>query len=173
MRVFDILLSTFATVRSRAGVLFADMVSPGLWSGQAFRVYREFNADTVIEFVADTDFALDAQSLVTVIGEARLEIMTGGTPGGTFTPITTHFNKKLTGTPNATTFVIGSGGTHTGGNEREVLLVATGTGGNAAVASTVSQGKRLLPAGTYYMRIIVTGTTRGMWAVEYDKLTPA
>lgn len=170
MRVFDIVLRAFGSALSRAGVLIVDLVSPGLWLGKTFRVYREFSTSQVVRFVATTDFVLDTQSLSALEGEARLEIMTGGTPGGTFTALPTHFNKKLTGTPVAPTFDIGAGGTHTGGNEREVLSVKAGTGGQAAAVTALSQGKRLLPAGTYYMRITVTGTTRGMWAVEYDML---
>lgn len=170
MRVFDVITRSMGSALSRFGVQLLDIVSPGLWEGKAFRVYREFSANTVIQFVADTDFALDSQLLSLLEGEARLEIMTGGTPGGIFTPLATHFNKKLIGTPVAPSFVIGAGGTHTGGTEREVLTVKTATGGNGAAAATESQGKRLLPAGTYYMRITVTGATRGTWAVEYDKL---
>lgn len=171
MRLFSVMVRQMGSALSRLGVLFVDMVSPGLWEGKAFRVYHEFAANTVIEFVADQDFALDSQSLALLEGEARLEIMTGGTPGGTFTALPTHFNKKLIGVSPATpTFVIGAGGTHTGGTEREVLIVAAATGGNSQLAATASQGKRLLPAGTYYMRIVVTGATRGMWAVEYDVL---
>lgn len=172
MRVFDIVRSRMGSAISRLGVLLVDTISPGLWAGNTFRVYREFNAATVIRFTADTDFALDSQLLTVLAGEARVEVVTGGTPGGTFTEFLTHFNKKLTGTPLAPTFGMASGGTHTGGTIREILLVAAPTGGPTGAASTAafSQGKRLLPAGTYYMRITVTGTTRGMWAVEYDKL---
>ncbi len=170
MRLLDVLGRAMGSLFGRYGVAFMDMVAPGLWEGKTFRVYHEFAANTVIQFTADQDFALDAQSLQVLTGEARLEIMTAGTPGGTFTPLATHFNKKLTGTPAAPTFVISAGGTHTGGDEREVLLVAAATGGNAATAATQSQGKRLLPANTYYMRITVTGATRGLWAVEYDVL---
>lgn len=170
MRVFDVVLRKFVSAFSRLGVLLTDSVSPGLWAGNTFRVYKEFAANTVVRFIADTPFALDAQSLIVLEGEARLEIVTGGTPGGSWTPIPTHFNKKLIGTPVAPTFVIEFGGTHTGGNEREVLLAKGGVGGNASSSESLSQGKRLLPAGTYYMRIIVSGTTRGMHAIEYDKL---
>lgn len=158
------------STRTRRGISLMDQVAPGLWDGKAFRVYREFTSSVVVQFIADQDFALDSQSLSLTEGGARLEVMTGGTPGGTFTPLATHFNKKLTGTPAAPTFVIGVGGTHTGGVEREVMLAAAGVGGNAAVAATHSQGKRLLPAGTYYMRITIAGTTHGVWAVEYDVL---
>jgi PKD repeat protein len=170
MKLFDTVMRTMGSALSRWGVLLIDIVAPGLWQGRAFRVYHEFTANTVIQFIADTDFALDTQTLSVLAGEARVEILTGGTPGGTFTPLPTHFNKKLTSTPVAPTFIIGAGGTHTGGTQREVLSAVTSAGGQAVTAATESQGKRLLPAGTYYMRVTVTGTTRGMYAVEYDKL---
>jgi hypothetical protein len=170
MRVLDVISRSMGSMLSRSGVALMDLVSPGLWEGKTFRVYREFTANSVIRFVANTDFVLDSQVLQVIAGEARVEVVTGGTPSGTFTALPTHFNKKLTGTPVTPTFDIGVGGTHTGGTTREVLVVGTPSGGGAVAAGTQSQGKRLLPAGTYYMRITVTGTTRGMWAVEYDKL---
>ena len=170
MRILDRVTNLLGSLRGRLGVQHVDNVAPGLWEGHAFRAYTEFNANTVVRFVADTPFALDAQSLLALEGEARVVIVTGGTPGGSFTAVPTHFNKKLIGTPIAPTFTVGIGGTHTGGNEREVLMVKAGTGGQAVAVQTLSQGKRLLPAGTYYMRITVTGTTRGMYALEYDQL---
>lgn len=170
MRLIDRITGLLGTLRGRLGVQHVDNVAPGLWEGNTFRVYAEFNANDVFRFTADTPFALDAQSLLVLEGEARLEVVTAGTPGGSWTAVPTHFNKKLAGATLAPTFLVDRGGTHTGGNQREVLLVKAGTGGQAVAVQTLSQGKRILPAGTYYMRVTVTGATRGMYAIEYDKL---
>lgn len=168
MRLWDVTTRAMTSVLGRSRVAFMDMISPGLWEGRTFRVYKEFTANIVIRFTATTDFVLDSQLLQVVEGEARLEIMTGGTPGGTWTTIPTHFNKKLLAGAAEPTFLMDFGGTHTGGVQREVLV--SGGGKDNSASSSLSQGKRLLPAGTYYMRVTVTGATRGMWAVEYDVL---
>lgn len=167
MRVFDVLARAMGSALSRFGVLLVDIVSPGLWAGRSFRVYHEFTTTSVIRFEAVADFALDSQLLNLTEGAVRLEIVTGGTEGGVFTAIPGHFNKNLLGTPATPTFIIGVGGTHTGGTEREVLNASSLKDSSV---STSSQGKRLLPAGIYYMRLTVTGTTAGLWAVEYDVL---
>lgn len=155
--------------KGRNGVQYADLVEPGLIDGTAFRVYKRFAANITIKFVASGPFVLNSQALSLIEGRADLKVYTGGTEGGVFTPVTTNFSKNLAVSPAAvSTVTVSSGGTVADGTERDNLLCDAGTGGNAITSVVLGQGQRLLPAGTYYMDIVVTGTTTGIWAVEYS-----
>jgi hypothetical protein len=139
-------------------------MADGLFDGRQYRVYREFTASTVLKFVATKPFILTGQNLYVDAGAARVAVSIGGTEGGTFTTFGTLFGKNGTNVkPSGAT--VAAGGTITGGQEREVLRVNAGAG-QGAVTSLL--GDRVLPAGTYYMSITVTGTTSGVYSFEFE-----
>lgn len=153
------------------GSLLTTGITPSFIQGRSYRAYKEFTANTVLRFTATKPFMLTLQSLWVDTGAARATVSVGGTAGGTYTALPTVFARNGTVQPvPAPDVLITQGGTITGGTEREVLRVAAG---NAAVASG-SGGQigtvRLLPAGSYYISIVVTGATSGVYGVEYDEL---
>lgn len=144
--------------------------SLGLWNSQQFRAYREFTATVTLRVVAAKNFILSFQNLYVDQGSARAVIVSGGTPSGTFTTVATQFCKNTTAGPVTGATVVSVGGSVSGGAEREVIRVATGgLLGSAGVGNTL-QGARLLAAGTYYITITVTGTTSGIYSLEWEEL---
>jgi hypothetical protein len=140
----------------------------GLVKKRKFRAYREFTTATVLRFTPTRDFLLTMQDLQLDAGQAKVQVMTGGTPGGTFTDIPSKFCMNTIGGDVAGFSTVAAGGTLTGGTEREVLRANAGAGQGSGRPSTA--GARLLQAGTYYMVITVTGTTSGVYSFEFEEL---
>lgn len=151
----------------RGAQLRADFTM-GLVGKRKFRVYREFTGATVLRFTAGRDFLLTTQDLQLDAGQARVAIMVGGTPGGTFTDIPTKFCMNTIGGDSAGFSTVAAGGTFTGGTERDVMRANAGGGAGAGRPS--SAGIRMLGAGTFYMVITVTGTTSGIYSFEFEEL---
>lgn len=165
----------FLSNRGEQGMVWRGMqlvcgLSRSLFEKRQFRAYREFTTSTVLKFEATHPFLLTYQSLWTGQGAARVVVSTGGTEGGTFTAIPTKFCKYLLDGAVAGGTVVSAGGTHTGGSEREVLRSDSSSAGGGQGNKNTLGGERILPAGTYYMDITVTGTTSGMYAVEWEEL---
>jgi hypothetical protein len=158
------------TLHSRDRALLVHPQTAGFREKRQFRAYREFSANTTIKFVAAKPFYLTFQSLWTGAGAARMVVSTGGTESGTFTPVATAFCKYLLDGPVVGSTALSAGGTVTLGSEREVLRADSGTAGGGTGSTSTGGGERALPAGTYYFTITVTGTTAGMYALEWEEL---
>ena len=154
---------------SLGGALFVTEQTKGFHEKRQFRAYREFTGATVIKAVFAKPFYLTAQSLWTGQGAARLVVSTGGTEGGTFTAMPTKFCKWLLDGAQAGFTTMSVGGTVTIGSEREVLRADSGTNGGGSGNGTELSGRRALPAGTYYFTITPTGTTQGMYSLEWEE----
>ncbi|WYW03151.1 hypothetical protein Laguja5_00001 [Pseudomonas phage vB_PpuP-Laguja-5] len=136
--------------------------------GKCYRAFKEFTANTQLRFVATKPFLLTSQSLYLDAGACRGVITVGSTPGGTFTALPTKFAVNGVISPAPTPdVVVSEGGTIAGGTVREVLRTASGAG--VGINSSVST-PRLLPAGTYYIQLTITGTTSGIYAIEWTEL---
>lgn len=153
--------------RSFRGAQFTSDMSLGLWQKKQFRAYREFTTTTVMNFVATKNILLTYQSLFLTAGAAKAVVSNGGTPGGTFTAIPTKFCKYTLDGPIAGNTTIGVGGTITSSVERDVLISASGAG--VGIGNSIG-GSRVLLAGTYYFTITVTGTTAGIYTLEWEEL---
>lgn len=162
---FDNKFESFRTFR---GAQMRTDMTMGLVNKRKFRCYREFTGATVLRFTAARDFLLTAQDLQLDAGQAKVQIMTGGTPGGVFTDIPTKFCMNTIGGDVAGFSAVAAGGTFTGGTEREVIRANAGAGQGAGRPSPA--GARLLGAGTFYMVITVTGTTSGVYSFEFEEL---
>jgi len=141
-----------------------------MWQQRCFRAYLEFSANTVIQFVATKPFLLTTQKLWTGQGAARVVVSTGGTPSGTFLPLATKFCTNTKDGLAVGTTTLSSGGTVTTGTEREVLRADSGTAGGGTGSTDAQSGERVLAAGTYFMSVTVTGTTQGMYTLEWEEL---
>lgn len=158
------------TLWSRDRALLVHDQTSGFREKRQFRAYKEFSANTVIKFVALKPFYLAFQSLWTGQGAARMVVTTGGTESGTFVPVPTKFCKYLLDGPVDGSTTLSTGGSVTVGTEREVLRADSGTSGGGTGSTSTGGGERALPAGTYYFTITVTGTTSGMYALEWEEL---
>jgi hypothetical protein len=173
----DVITNLFKATKGFRGAMQVVLLSLGFWQGRQFRMYREFTLTAgqvvTLRWVASKPFLLQAQSLILVGGDARAVIITGGTPAGTFTPITTLNPKYRIGMEPVSTVVVSAGGTVSGGTEREVLLCAASTGGatKSALGSTRLDSTRGLPASTFYITITAgaNGAT-GLYSTEHEDL---
>lgn len=156
--------------RSFRGAMMVTLQNMGLWEGKQFRQYRVFAANTQLQFVCPVDFVLTDQLLYVDDGLAQVRVLTGATPSGTWTDIATQAAKNRLG---SVTYVglnkMKAGGTFTGGTERELFRADSG-GGAGVSFSNISTNVRILPAGTYYFDITVTGATAGIYSFEWEEL---
>lgn len=137
--------------------------------GRCFRFFHEFATSAVLRFVATKPCLLTEQVLYVDAGVARLTTYADGTPGGTFTTSTNLYPRNGL-VPYTLGLAVAAGGTHTGGIVRDVVRVNAGAG--AGAVSRISSN-RMLPPGTYYIKIDVTGTTSGVYSLEFEELETA
>lgn len=159
-------------MRTFRGAVLVQLQSMGLWEGRQFRQYYAFTAATQLRFVAAAPFVLSDQSLYVGEGSAQVKVLTGSTPAGTWNNTATQQAKNRY-SPKALAYtqqnLIQAGGTFTGGTERELIRANAGVGqGNAS--RTVDSNVRVLPAGTYFFDITISGTTSGIYAFEWEEL---
>lgn len=173
----NILAGIPEVVRSFRGAAFVQFMSKGFWQGRQFRAYREFtltaNQSVTLRFTATKPFILSHQQVYLVAGDVRVVVRAGATPAGTWTPITTINPKFRIGMEPVSTVAIATGGTVTGGSEREVILAAAGTGGAIKTAGSFGedQSYRGLPATTFYQTITAgPDGAQGMYLLEWEDL---
>lgn len=153
--------------------LRVDVGQTGFFAGREFRTFYEVTASSVIQAVVPINIILFGLDLTLLEGEARVETVVGGTPAGTFSTILPIFNRNtMSEVPSVYTPVVTltAGGTHTGGVV--IDLLSNKTAGNANFASSVgtaSGDERGIAGGTYHFRIIVTGTTRGIFKARWEE----
>lgn len=157
------------SLQSLGGALFVQEQTKGFAEKRQFRAYKELSANTTLKMVFAKPFYLTDQRLWTGQGAARLVISTGGVESGTFVAMPTKACKWLLDGPVAGSTTITTGGTVTLVNEREVLRSDSGTAGGGAGNTDFLSARRALPAGTYYFTITVTGTTQGMYSLEWEE----
>lgn len=156
------------TFYSFRGSMFVQQMSRGLWEKKKFRAYKEFTGATTVKFVITKNFLLTLQDLQLDAGMARMRVVTGATEGGTFTALASKFSMNTVGGDVPGNSTLTSGGTITGGTEREVMRANAGAG--AGAGRPASAGIRVLSAGTYYLDITVSGTTSGVYSLEWEEL---
>ena len=163
-------------MKSFEGVQGVRIDSTAFWEKRSWRSFVELSlasaGTTTYKIVSAKPFLLTKQQLSCDAGALKVEIIVGGTPGGTFStgagqPIQKN---RLDGTSGTTGMLITSGGTITGGSSQEVLRVAAGGGNNTTSVNASEQSIRGLPAGTYYIKVTAgTGAATGVYAIEWDE----
>lgn len=157
-----------ASQRGYGGAALTQELTLGFFEGHCYRAFKSFTGATQMRFVATKPFMLTFQELYVDAGAAVATITVGSTAGGSWTPLATKFPRNGVVSPQPTPSVATEeGGTITGGTVRDVLRVNSGGG---ASAKSESPSVRLLPAGTYYIAITVTGSTSGVYAIEFEEL---
>ena len=142
---------------------------------QAFTFYQ-FNVPTgqtqVIKVVAPVDTLLQSFGASLNVASLRIELLVGGTEGGTFnTPLPILKTNNMTTAGDYTAQVtMATGGTHTGGTIVDVLELLSGVPARQAVASIANENEPFgFAPGTYYIRLVntdganATGIFRARW----------
>lgn len=157
-----------ASARGYNGAQLTQDLTLSFFEGRSYRAFKEFTANTQMRFVATKPFMLTSQRLSVTAGACKATITVGSTAGGVWTPLETKFSKNGVVSPVPTpSTAVEEGGTIAGGIVREVINVNSGAGSGARDELV---GVRLLPPGTYYIQLTVTGTTAGIYAIEYEEL---
>lgn len=175
MLIWDMFKRKNSELRSYNGAAFIIPMSESLWQGHQYRAYAPFNLTNtgtqVFKFVCPFDFLFTAHSAYLDEGDIHAEIYIGSTEAGVWTTVGTHFNlNSLPGSNPAPTAVISTGGTITGGSQRELHMLKTG-GGNPQGQEGLLSGQRLVPAGTYYVKLTAQGVaSNGIWRMAYEAL---
>lgn len=158
--------------------LRVDVGQTGFFAGREGYTFYQFSIATatsqVIKVVAPTDTIVQTFSASLNIAALRVELVTGGTEGGTFNtslPILKS-NSMSTQSGYIPQVTMTTGGTHTGGTIVDMLELVAGTPAVQAVALSVSEDLPLgFPAGTYYIRLINTdgATATGIFRARWEE----
>lgn len=150
----------------RAGVSQRIRVDPGqtgFFAGRMFRSYTEqiipvAGPSVQFRFTAPIDFILWSQVLTLTQGAIRLEIYTGATPSGVWTPLPVFGINRMSERPSpfyTSLCTVDVGGDFSGGTEVDRVIVRAssnvGNQGSQNVGGEVSE--RGLPAGVYFGRL--------------------
>jgi len=153
-----------------------DVGQTGFFAGREAFTFHEFSIPTgqgrVIKVVAPIDTIVQRFAIELDLAAIRLELVVGGTEGGTFNtslPIlkTNTMSTSSSYTPQIT---MAYGGTHTGGTVVDLLTAISGDKLQKSTAATASEDNPIgFPAGTYYIRITnsdgatASGIFRALW----------
>ena len=153
-----------------------DVGQTGFFAGREVRMFHEFTiasgTSRVIKIVAPIDTILQMFSVELELAEIRVELVSGGTEGGTFGTAIPTFKTNTMSTASTYTpqVTMAYGGTHTGGTVVNVLTAYSGANKNKATSSAGAETLPVgFPSGTYYIRLINTdgadavGIFRAQW----------
>ena len=155
-----------------------DVGQTGFFAGREARTFYEFSiatgASQVIKVVSLTDTILQTFSVELDLAALRLELVVGGTEGGTFaTPLPIFKTNTMTTASNYVPQVtMNRGGTHTGGTVVDLL---TAISGDKLQKSTTVNVTEALPqgfaAGTFYIRLTNTdgATANGIFRARWEE----
>lgn len=134
----------------------------GFFAGRFFRSYTEqvipvAGPSVQFRFTSPIDFILWSQRLDLTQGALRLEVFTGATPSGVWTPLPVIGVNRMAERPQpyyAPQVTVDTGGNFTGGTPVDLMLIRSGTnqGSNSSQNTGGETSERGLPAGTYYGR---------------------
>ena len=155
-----------------------DVGQTGFFAGREARTFYEFSiasgARQVIKVVAPTDTVVQQLSIDLYLAEIRLELVVGGTEGGTFaTPLPIFKTNTMSTASNYSPQVtMNRGGTHTGGTVVDLIQTVTDTNPNKATPAGASEDSpQGFYAGTFYIRLINTdgATATGIFRARWEE----
>jgi hypothetical protein len=158
--------------------LRVDVGQTGFFAGREAFIFHEFSiasgASRVIKVVAPCDTIVQTFAVELDLAAIRVELVVGGTEGGTFSSSIPVFKTNNMSTASAYTpqITMAYGGTHTGGTVVDVLTAVSGSNANKAVAASATEEKPVgFAAGTYYIRLINTdgATASGIFRARWEE----
>lgn len=155
----DLLTSErFGTRRIRV-----DVAQTGFFEGREFYTFQEFTipslAEIAIRATTPIDVILFESSLSVEAGTVRVELYSGGTAAGTFTPMPILPKNAMSTAPSYTPQVqMAYNGAHSGGQLVDLIIVASsGTLNKQVTSGGGVSSERGFGAGTYYY--VLTNTS--------------
>lgn len=158
--------------------LKVDVGQTGFFAGREARTFYEFSiasgASHVIKVVAPTNTVVQQLSVELFLAEIRMELVIGGTEGGTFaTPLPIFkTNTMSTASSYVPQVTMNRGGTHTGGTVVDLLEAVSGANANKATSASASEeSPQGFSAGTFYIRITNTdgATATGIFRARWEE----
>jgi len=158
--------------------LRVDSGQTGFFAGREARTFYEFSIPNgqsqVIKVVSLTNTIVQNFSLELDLASLRLELVVGGTEGGTFaTPLPIFkTNTMTTASDYVPQVTMNRGGTHTGGTVVDVLTAISGANANKAISQTATENlPQGFSAGTFYIRLINTdgATATGIFRARWEE----
>ena len=155
-----------------------DVGQTGFFAGREARTFYEFSiasgATQVIKVVAPVDTIVQTFAVELELAQIRLELVIGGTEGGTFNTALPIFKTNTMSTASNYTpqVTMNRGGTHTGGTVVDLLTAISGANPNKSVASGASENlPQGFAAGTFYIRLINTdgATASGIFRARWEE----
>jgi len=155
-----------------------DVGQTGFFAGREVFMFHEFsiasNASRVIKVVAPIDTIVQRFSVDINLAEIRVELVVGGTEGGTFNNSIPVFRTNTMSTASSYTpqVTMAYGGTHTGGTVVDLLVAVSGDKPKNAVEASASENYPVgFPAGTYHIRLINTdgATATGIFRARWEE----
>lgn len=158
--------------------LRVDVGQTGFWAGREAFTFHEFSIPTgtsrVIKVVAPINTVVYRFSVELDIAAIRVELVVGGTEGGTFsTPVPVFKTNTMTTASSYTPQVtMAYGGTHTGGTVVDLLTAISGDKLQKSTAATAAEEQPVgFPPGTYYIRLINSdgATASGIFRARWEE----
>jgi hypothetical protein len=158
--------------------LRVDSGQTGFFAGREARTFYQFSIPNgqsqVIKVVSLTDTIVQNLILELDLASVRLELVVGGTEGGTFaTPLPIFkTNTMSTASDYVPQVTMNRGGTHTGGTVVDVLTAISGANENKSVSQTATEDlPQGFAAGTFYIRLINTdgATATGIFRARWEE----
>lgn len=149
------------------------------YAGREFRTFKEFEiapeGSYNIKIVSTKDTILYKFGCSIQSGEIKIELVTGGTEGGSFSTEIPVFpcNSMSTAAQIPTAITMSANGTHSGGTVVDLLYANAGAENKAVQASATEEYPQGFAAGTFYVRIINTSTTnvtaKGIFLARWEE----
>lgn len=156
----------FERAQGAGGRLFVEDGISAFYQGRQYFAFSEFSiaqaAVGVYKVVLTEDVLMRDFFVALTVSDATVEIVSGGTEGGTFsTPLTIQSTNNMLRAPvRASTSTMSYGGTLTGGTVLDKFILISGNNLNQAVGQQGGEQFPVgFPPGTYYVRITNTGST--------------
>jgi hypothetical protein len=168
----------FERAQGAAGRLFVEDGNSAFYEGRQYFTFNEFSiaqgAVGVYKVVITQDVIMRDFFVNLTVSNTTVEIVTGGTEGGTFgTLLTLQATNNMLRTPVRTsTSTMSFGGTHTGGTVLDKFVLVSGNNLNQATGSHGGEQFPVgFPPGTYYVRITNTGnsTATGLFKARWTE----
>jgi hypothetical protein len=150
-----------------------DVGQTGFFQGREFRTFHEFSIASgqtkIIKAVASVDTIVQRFEVDLWTAEMRVELITGGTEGGTFStalPILPCNGLNQSYTSQVT---MNTGGTHTGGTVQDMFQLYAVHGNKGSAVDGTAENLLGFPAGTFYVKltninsIAATGVFKARW----------
>lgn len=156
-----------------------DAGKTSFFEGRQFLIFKEFDIppDTsqTIKVVSSVDTIVEVLGASLVLGALRLELVQGGTEGNDFTENLPIFrtNQTSIAPDNQPNITMQNGGTQTGGDVVDLLLLVAGSPATQANEITVTEQRPLgFSPGTFYIRLQSTGeaNAQGVFRARWEEV---